>query len=181
MDAYGRGRRTVKNPTVISSGKGSILDQLNKVNLRCTTMDTTLADTGVDFMECKAKIYAGAELKAEGEYNAGTSTHAEMNALAKYVGGGGTLSSITQIEITAPPCKSCGFVLELLGLIGKVKTTKDIYKHFTGSWNWPGALQNSLLFSDRWGTLKTYFSGSGLSDPEILTAIVQVVRSQSSL
>ncbi|MCD9185057.1 MAG: hypothetical protein LUM44_01380 [Pyrinomonadaceae bacterium] len=177
----GRARR---NPQKIRNGRSSILSDLNSVASRCNKlMKTNLEVPSVDFMDCDADVYEGSDDPSEsGSYTSGNSTHAEMNALASYIRGETDFETISKITITAPPCKSCAFVLELLGIIGKVKTTKAIYKNATGSWSFPDDLKDTRLFDPgRWQTIRGYFKDSGLSDQEILDEMVAVIQSRSAL
>jgi deoxycytidylate deaminase len=176
-------RRVRRNPEKMAAGKEYVLLRLETVGTRCNPkLSTDLGDEEVGYMECKAKVYEGETLVGEGAYDSVTSTHAEMNALAAAMAAQGSLSKVTRIEITAPPCKSCAFVLELLTVIDKVVTTKGIYKHATGSWSWPAALQDDDDFSIlQWYQIREHFSGSGLSDGEVRDAMVKVVRTQSKL
>lgn len=175
--------RVRRNPQKISSGRGSVLSDLNSVDSRCNKlMKTDLGALAVDYMDCSADIYEGSEVPSKsGSYTPSTSTHAEMNALASYIRGETDFETISKITITAPPCKSCAFVLELLGIISKVKTTKPIYKHATGSWSFPDDLKDTDLFDHgRWQTIRGYFKDSGLNDQEILAEMVNVVQSRSA-
>lgn len=181
IPSIGRVRR---NPYAISEGKGKVLSDLESVASRCNKlMKTNLDAAAVDFMECNADVYEGSDTAcATGSYTSSNSTHAEMNALASYIRGETDFETISKITITAPPCKSCAFVLELLGVIDKVKTTKAIYKHATGSWSFPDELKDTRTFdAGRWQTIRGYFKNSGLSDQEILEEMVKVVQSRSSL
>lgn len=176
-------RRAHRNPMLVQQGRSKVLASLNTVDDRCNDdMDQTLAAPAVGFMQCNADVFDGGHAAAaQGTYNAQTCTHAEMNALAAYIGNHNDFGAVTSIEITSPPCKSCAFVLELLGLIDAVVTTGPISKHFTGSWRWPDALQNHNLFANaRWHTVRGWFVGSGLTDAEVVERVVQVVRSKSS-
>jgi deoxycytidylate deaminase len=184
-------RRRV-NVGKIKEGRMTVLSQLNTVGSRCNgSMDKTLpkavvvdSDSGdgeISYMECKAKIWEGSDDPvAEGVYNSAYSIHAEMDALADYITQETDFLTIDRIEITAPPCKSCAFVLELLGVINKVKTTKGIYKHATSAWKWnPRLLDPDSFEQGRWTTIKNYFKDSGLSEQEILDEVVKIVESQS--
>jgi len=176
----GRSRR---NPQIVKTGRSSILSDLNSVASRCNKlMNTKLDVPSVDYMDCNADVFEGSDDPSEsGSYTSSNSTHAEMNALASYIRGETDFETISKITISAPPCKSCAFVLELLGVIGKVKTTKPIYKNATGSWNFPDDLKDIRLFDHgRWQTIRGYFNGSGLSDQEILQEMVNVVQSGSA-
>ena len=178
------GRRVRVNQTKVREGKSEILSQLNNVEGRCNskmTLDLTKSDE-VGFMDCTADLYdAGSASLGSGSYNAGNSTHAEMNALAAYIVGKTDFTAVSKITISAPPCKSCAFVLELLGLIGKVQTTKNIYKHATGSWQWPDMLKTITAFdSTRWNTIKNKFAGSGWSEQDILNAVIDIVQTRPS-
>jgi len=184
MFSIGKRKSSSTNSSIVSSGKNSVLGRLETIAGRCNPhMSTDLGAVEVDYMDCVAKIYEGGDdPSCEGQYNASTSTHAEMNALAAYIREETDFETISRITITAPPCKSCAFVLNLLGVIDKVRTTKSIYKHATGSWTWPAALRDPATFHPgRWNKIKGYFDKSGLSDGEILAEVVKVVQSRSVL
>lgn len=177
---------SVVNRSKINTGKQWVLTQLNNVAGRCNKSMTITGEQNIEvgYMDCKAYIYGDApgESVEEGEYISAKSEHAEMNALSKFMDFYDDLDDIEMIEISAPPCKSCAFVLELLGLIGTVQTTKDIYKHATGSWHWPENLRNINLFSaGRWATVRHNFAGAGLNDQQILDTVIEVITSQSAL
>lgn len=172
-----------KNPHKIKSGRQSVLSRLENVGVRCNDLIAKDLDKkAVNYMACNADVFEGSDTaSASGHYTADSCVHAEMNALALYIRTETDFRTVDKIEISAPPCKSCGFVLELLGVIGKVKTTKQITKHATGSWKWPDKLKDPRTFDDaKWQIIKNYFSGSGLSDYEILEHTVNVVQSQSA-
>ena len=182
----GRGKR--KSSTISSSivftAKSSVLGRLDTIAGRCNPlMHTDLDAEEVDYMDCVARVYEGSDdPSSEGIYTSANSTHAEMNALATYIQTETDFETIDKIEITAPPCKSCAFVLHLLGVIDKVHTTKNIYKHYTGSWTWPQNLRDPSTFHlGRWNKIKGYFDKSGLSDTQILDEVIKVVQSRSAL
>jgi len=180
-----RRRSTGGNLMIVGEAKRSVQGRLNTIGGICNgSLNVDFGVPRASFMNCVAKIYkeGSDEVAGEGRYNAGTSTHAEMNALAAYLEENPDFRSIRRIEISAPPCKSCAFVLNLLGVVSKVHTTKKIYKHFTGSWTWPDELQDTTLFNlAAWNKVKGFFDKSGLSDQQILEAVVNVVRTQSPL
>jgi len=176
--------RVRRNPAKINAGKEYVLLRLETVAERCNAkLSTELEGEDAGYMDCKARVYdKDDELIGEGEYNSVANTHAEMNALAAVMAAKGGLGDVARIEISSPPCKSCAFVLEMLTVIGKVVTTGGIYKHFTGSWNWPDTLQDDDDFSILyWYHIREHFSGSGLTEGEIRNAMVQVVRTKSKL
>ena len=167
------------NKSVVMNAKGLILQSLDLVSGRVNNlMNTTLAPgAAVGYMNCQADIYVNGVIVQTAYYTPGESIHAEMNALADFVCNGRNLPTITQIDITAPPCKSCAFVMELLGVVHTVRTTGATYKNFTSAWNWPDELQNAVLFDPiRWNQLNNFFSKSGYSHAQKIEAIVKVVR-----
>jgi len=175
--------RSRKNPAKKKAGKDKVLEEVKSIENRCNKeISTDLATNKVEYMNCKAKVFEGSDKAvSEGEYSAQKSTHAELNALAAYIEQESDFSTIEKIEITSPPCKSCAFVLELLGAIDKVQTTGKIHKMHTSAWIWPNPLKDIGTFDGtRWAELKGYFAGSGLSDQEILEEIINVVQRQSS-
>jgi deoxycytidylate deaminase len=171
------------NPLKVGAGKSSVHLQVCTVETRCNDkLRKDLDGMDVDYMACVASIFGLNDdiAWATGAYSASTSTHAEMNALATYIGQGLALDDVQTIEISAPPCRACAFVLELHGLVETVSTTKDIYKNFTGSWRWPDALKNPANFDQaRWQTVQSWFAGSGLTETQILEVVVGVVESHS--
>ncbi|CAM7500740.1 hypothetical protein OGY07_12895 [Citrobacter sp. Cs237] len=173
------------NTSNVTRGKQCVYAALDNIGIRYRSkINTALSGGGEDnYMSCNAVIRIDGVTEAiEGSYNAMTCTHAEMTALDNYFSSANKDKKINCIEISSPPCKSCAFVLELLGLIGVVKTTGDIYKHFTSSWKWPVSLQDKSIFDvSRWSTIKTYFNDSGLDEDEILKYVVDVVRTNSPL
>jgi deoxycytidylate deaminase len=177
--------RSLRNPVKIAEGKSYVFAQLGTANSRCSSqMDRTLVNDGDgEFMSCNAEVYEGSDdAVSTGAYNSGTSTHAEMNALSAYIAQETDFETISRIVISSPPCKSCAFVLELLGAIDKVRTTGDVYKNATSSWEWPQALRDPRTFDGtRWRQITGKFANSGLSDAEILEAMVSVVKRQSAL
>jgi deoxycytidylate deaminase len=133
---------------------------------------------------CKAEVYdAGMNPSATGQYDSFNSIHAELNALTSYIRHNNDFSNISKIRITSPPCKSCAFVLKLLGQLDKVYTTKQIYKEHTGSWVWPEELQKSDLFSATpWNWVKGRFAKTGVADDkEIIAYMVAVIQNKSAL
>lgn len=160
---------------------------LDSVATRCNRkIITSLPPGGAGgFMSCYAQVYDATSVvrpAARGQYKAATSTHAEMNALANYLRRHGTLAGITRIVISSPPCKSCAFVMELLGVIGKVVTTGKIYKHATSAWAWPARLRNPTSFQRaRWMEIKRDFLGTGLTEKQIVGHVAHVVSTRSSL
>ncbi len=182
MLGTGSSSRVFINPIVISSGKINVLRRLEIIENLCREIQINLTAEEADYTDCVARIYVNDYVVEEEEYKEENATHAEMNALAKYIKNGGVLAYIDRIEITAPPCKSCAFVLNLLGVINKVHTTKNIHKHATGSWKWHDRLQNLALFNlGQWNTIKRYFDESGLNDRQILDEVIKVVQSRSPL
>jgi deoxycytidylate deaminase len=170
--------------SIVSTAKSSVLGRLDTIAGRCNPlMHTDLDAEEVDYMDCVARVYEGSdEPSSEGIYTSANSTHAEMNALATYIQTETDFETIDKIEITAPPCKSCAFVLHLLGVIDKVHTTKNIYKHYTGSWTWPQHLRDPSTFHlGRWNKIKGYFDKSGLSETQILDEVIKVVQTRSAL
>ncbi|WP_083858269.1 hypothetical protein [Gallaecimonas xiamenensis] len=183
-----RPRRNKINPMKVSEGRQSVLRRLQSVAGRWNeTLDTTLVlaqapEEENDYMSCNAVIFNHDDEISEGAYDSVRSTHAEMNALVEYLQDGGDLADIQRIEITSPPCKSCAFVLELLGVIDRVVTTDEIYKKATSSWVWPQALQDRGLFDHaRWAWVRAQFEGSGLDQDKVRSAMVDVVQSESAL
>lgn len=174
---------SAKNPHKIKSGRGDVLMRLENVGDRCNKlMNTDLQKPTVSYMQCNADVFEGDDTpSAFGHYTASSCTHAEMNALAKYIRTETDFRTIETIQITAPPCKSCAFVLELLGVISKVKTTKKITKHATGSWFWCDELKDTRTFDQtKWQIIKNYFNGSGLTETEILAEVVNVVQTKAA-
>lgn len=173
-----------RNASKIRSGRDDILDLLNKVDSRCNVLfNKRLSGAPVDYMSCSSTVFEDSEGEAvvQGRYDFRNCIHAEMDALAQYISRESDFRTIEKIEITAPPCKSCAFVLELLGVISKVKSTGGIKKHFTGSWRWPEALKDTNTFDfAKWSFFKSKFINSGLSDSQILDEIVKVVQYKSA-
>ncbi len=179
-----RSTRTRHDPQKISKGREAVLARLNKVDVRCNPkLDTSLSQQETDYMSCVATVYLGADEPCyQGRFDSGACVHAEMAALSAAISNERDLSRVTSIEISSPPCKSCAFVLELLGLMDKVLTTRTIYTHFTGSWKWPEDLQNVNDFDHLgWREICDHFAGSGLDAEEIKANMLQVVRTQTSL
>lgn len=185
--------RIVVNRGVVAAGKQSVLHDLENMqtggNRGMTIIATAAAAAAADavdvgFMECVATVFDNIENESSstGQYNAVTSTHAEINALVDYIAAETDFTTIERINISSPPCKSCAFVLELLGLLPVVHTSGSIYKHYTGSWEWPEQLRDHLTFDPiRWNTVRGYFGGANLSDAQIVEEIVKVVKFRSVL
>lgn len=130
---------------------------------------------------CKAEIDGGMNPSATGQYDSVHSIHVELKALTSYIRQKTDFSNISKIRITSPPCKSCVFVLTLLGLLDKVRTSQQIYKEHTGSWVWPLALQNSQLFSAvQWNWVREQFEKTGVADQDIIAYMVAVIQIKSA-
>jgi len=183
------------NISELPNAKGSILAD-------CANMHTSLVEIDKDLKQqlaalkrqkakdeepdneksCKAEIFDGGMTpSATGEYDSVHSIHAELNALTSYISRKSDFSNISKIRITSPPCKSCGFVLRLLGLLDKVHTTKQIYKEHTGSWVWPRELQGFQLFSaGQWNLVREQFEKTGVADQDIIPYMVAVIQNKSA-
>jgi deoxycytidylate deaminase len=180
------------NISELPSAKGSILAECTNMHTSLITIDYDLIrelaeskkqkvkdDDSDNEKYCKAEVFEGDTVSTSGEYDSNASIHAELNALVSYIGLKSDLSNISKIRITSPPCKSCAFVLKLLGLLDKVQTTKQIYKEHTGSWVWPQALQNSQLFyAEQWKWVREQFDKTGIADEEIIPYMVAVIQSK---
>jgi hypothetical protein len=192
MFARPRRKAATINISELPSAKGSILAE-------CTNMHTSLITIDYDLIRelaeskkqkvkdddpdnekyCKAEVFEGDAISASGEYDSSASIHAELNALVSYISLKSNFSNISKIRITSPPCKSCAFVLKLLGLLDKVQTTKQIYKEHTGSWVWPQELQNSQLFSaEQWEWVQEQFEKTGIAGDDILPYMFAVIQSK---
>lgn len=79
------------------------------------------------FSTCDASVTSGS-ITGTGSY--ANSIHGEINALEDYLNQGGTITAITRIEISSPPCKYCHLILGDLGILGKVVVTKASKRKF---------------------------------------------------
>lgn len=161
----------------------SVDDRMNDdLHIKIDESKKNEKEDATDYMSCSARIYEGGEnAVASGEYDSNSSIHAEMNALAEYIRQESDFITISRIEISSPPCKSCAFVLELLGVSDKVYTNGKIYKHATSAWAWPEQLKLLQTFdAKKWSRITNQFSGSGLDPEDMLKLVVQVVQNQSS-
>ena len=176
-----RPKRSSMKLSEVQFGVNSIKTRFESVASRGNRVmrkDLPVVKSGTGEKECNAYVYEGDdEATATGEYNSVACTHAEINALAAYIAEETNFQTISKIEITAPPCKCCAFVLELLGVLNKVRTTGDIYKNPTGSWVWHNALKDPRTFDGtEWNTIKTYFARANMTDDQILQTVVTTIQ-----
>jgi len=178
VPSLGSTRRRIDISKVVA-GRAKIVRELDNIaSISNNKMAVRVSAIAVEYMQCDAKVYEGSDdAVSAGSYTAQTATHAEMNALIEYIAQEIDYRTVSAIHISSPPCKSCAFVLELLGLTDKVITTGLVHKHFTSSWKWPDELKDVYAFdSTRWTLLKSYFADSGYSEQEILSAMVEIVQ-----
>jgi hypothetical protein len=86
--------------------------------------------------ECYATVVAKGGGEYPGAYKNGI--HAEIQALENYLSSGGTVASVTRIELSSSPCKYCHLILSDLGLAKKVVTDdeRDFGSCSGGSYGW---------------------------------------------
>ncbi|MCU1752190.1 hypothetical protein [Pseudomonas sp. 6D_7.1_Bac1] len=186
------GKRIRWNVGLINAGQDKIITFMKYeiLNIANKKMEKTLESVqGDNAMACHATVCSRktAAAKSEeiaGDYCARTCIHAEMEALEKYMKLVGSAlnnkemkNDLVRITVTSPPCLSCAFVLELFGVLDKIKTTKDVYKGFTSSWKWPDGLKKIADFDPGfWLSIQAGFKDSGCTDDDIVKMMVKIIE-----